>query len=377
MSLSGVVTEETHHSCSSCWLLMGKGWSFYFKATLPFSAMILVECIEVGLVTISKAAMIRGMSNFVFVVYYNALGTIFLLPYFSCQCLRRKTAPITCTLLSKLFLLGLIGICLLQICAYAGINYTSPTLATAIGNLIPVFTFLLAIILRMEKLDLRNISSKAKSIGTIIAISGALVVTLYRGPPVLMSQKTSDPSLQLVSKQSNWLIGCLLLLVTCLLSSTGNIFQAAIAKEHADALSIVFFYSLFGTMQSALLSYILEKNPSSWKLHNGIEIAAIVYAAVSVAVLRNSIVTWCLRERGPVFVAMYKPMGIVIAVAMGFVFLGDTLYLGSVIGASAIVAGFYAVTWGQAKEKETADTNAGDFETVSSQKTPLLQNVQV
>ncbi|KAL9256644.1 DNA repair protein UVH3-like protein [Drosera capensis] len=401
-----------------------QGWSFYFKATLPFLAMIMVECIEVGLTTISKAAMIRGMSNFVFVVYYNGLGTIFLLPYFTCQCLRRKTAPITCALLSKLLLLGLIGICLLQLCAYAGINYTSPTLATAIGNLIPVFTFLLAIILRMEKLDLRNISSKAKSIGTIIAISGALVVTLYRGPPVLMSQKTSDPSHQLFSKQFNWLIGCVLLLVTCLLSSIGNIFQAAIAKEHADALSIVFFYSLFGTMQSAVLSYFLEKNPSSWKLHNGIEISAIVYAvrnlypsfskllqllssrcfagapsccnvfyclentevdvqhysqsrAVSVAVLRNSIVTWCLRERGPVFVAMYKPLGIVIAVAMSFVFLGDTLYLGSIIGASAIVAGFYAVTWGQAKEKEMADTNAGDFDTLSSHKSPLLQNVQV
>ncbi|GAB2276560.1 hypothetical protein Dimus_011280 [Dionaea muscipula] len=358
---------------------MGMSCCFHGKAALPFSAMIMVECIEVGLTTISKAAMMKGMSNFVFVVYYNFLGTVILFPYFASQNLRRNRSPITCSLLSKLFVLGSIGICLLQTCAYAGINYTSPTLATAIGNLIPVITFLLAVILRMEKLDLRNVSSRAKSMGAIIAISGALVVTLYKGPPVLISQKSFKPSRQLLLQQSDWALGCLLLLVTCLSSSIGNIFQASIAKEYPDEVNIVFFYSLFGSIQSALLSFIMERNPSSWKLHHGIEIIAIVYAAVFVAVLRNGIVTWCLRERGPVFVAMYKPLGIVIAVAMGFVFLGDTLYLGSVIGAGAIVTGFYVVTWGQAKEKaETSRvTNVRDLDTITGQKIPLLQNMHV
>lgn len=49
---------------------------------VPFAAMILVECTQVGVSTISKAAMRKGMSNFVFLVYYNALGTLILFPYF-------------------------------------------------------------------------------------------------------------------------------------------------------------------------------------------------------------------------------------------------------------------------------------------------------
>ena len=50
--------------------------------TAPFVAMALVEIGEVGMITLGKAAMSSGMSNFVYVVYYNALGTFILLHYF-------------------------------------------------------------------------------------------------------------------------------------------------------------------------------------------------------------------------------------------------------------------------------------------------------
>lgn len=39
-------------------------------------------------------------------------------------------------------------ICLVQVFGYAGIDYSSPTLASAMGNLIPTFTFVLAVIFR-------------------------------------------------------------------------------------------------------------------------------------------------------------------------------------------------------------------------------------
>lgn len=41
--------------------------------------MVAVEFFEVGLTTLSKAAMRKGMSNFVFIVYSNALAILFLL----------------------------------------------------------------------------------------------------------------------------------------------------------------------------------------------------------------------------------------------------------------------------------------------------------
>lgn len=66
----------------------------------------------------------------------------------------------------------------------------------------------------MEKVVLRSKSSQAKILGTIISITGAFVVTLYKGPPIVIVK--SSPSLLLhqslpnISK-SNWVIGGLLL----------------------------------------------------------------------------------------------------------------------------------------------------------------------
>uniref|UniRef100_A0A7C8YKR3 WAT1-related protein n=2 Tax=Opuntia streptacantha TaxID=393608 RepID=A0A7C8YKR3_OPUST len=351
-------------------------WKASLKAAAPFVVMITVECGEVGLTTLSKAAMLQGMSNFVFVVYYNALGTLILLPIFLYNNLRGKRVPLTFSLLYKFFLLGLIGICLLQTCAYTGINYSSPTLAAAIGNLIPVFTFILAVILRMEKLDLRKSSSLAKFLGTIIAISGATVVTLYKGPPILIVAD-SPPNLsnKLFSPSSLWALGGGLLVITALLSATGNILQAYTAKECPDEVVLVFFYSLFGTMLSAFSSIFLERNPNAWRLNHRIEIIAIIYAALSTTVFRNTVITWCLRERGPVYVATYKPLAIVIAMIMGLIFLRDNLYLGSIIGSIAIAAGFYSVIWGQAKEQDISSDVVHDPESTCEQNAPLLKNI--
>ncbi|KAI7733809.1 hypothetical protein M8C21_008928 [Ambrosia artemisiifolia] len=66
---------------------------------------------------------------------------------------------------------------------------------------------------------------------------------------------------------------------------------------------------------------------------------------------RKSVVTWCLRKKGPVFVATFSPLSIVVAVIMGVTFLGDSLHLGSIIGATIVSAGVYTVLWGQTKEK--------------------------
>jgi len=48
--------------------------------SLPVAAMVAIECLDVGLTTLSKAAMSRGMSRFVFLVYSNALASLLLLP---------------------------------------------------------------------------------------------------------------------------------------------------------------------------------------------------------------------------------------------------------------------------------------------------------
>lgn len=60
----------------------------------------------------------------------------------------------------------------------------------------------------MEKLDLRAQSSRAKSIGTVVSITGALIVTLYKGLPITRALSTNKLlELPLEMSQSNWAVG--------------------------------------------------------------------------------------------------------------------------------------------------------------------------
>ncbi|KAF2308574.1 hypothetical protein GH714_010859 [Hevea brasiliensis] len=83
---------------------------------------------------------------------------------------------------------------------------------------------------------------------------------------------------------------------------------------------------------------------------------------------------WCLRMKGPVYVATFTPLSIAIAAAMAIIFLGDALHLGSVIGAVLISSGVYAVIWGKAKEeKEREICSSSSLESSHDGTTPLLK----
>ncbi|XP_038715647.1 WAT1-related protein At5g40240-like isoform X1 [Tripterygium wilfordii] len=380
------------------------GMASFIWGAAPIMVMLSVECTDVGLAVISKAALTRGMNNFVSVVYYNALATLILLPYVIFH--RKRGAPLTLTLLCRFFLLGLIGysswhmhIYMIlvfslehifhifihhptveifffrssgQMIYFIGVKYSSPTLSSAMGNLIPIFTFALAVIYRMETIDLRRSSSWAKTLGAIVAVMGAFIVTLYKGPEILLASPADFRHQLLFSRQSRWVFGGLLLAVTALLASVWGIVQAHTVKEYPEKMTIVFFFTLSVTIQSAIISFILETNPDSWKLKTSIEVIAIVSQAIFGSLFRISVHTWCLHWKGPVFVSMFRPSAMVIAVVMSVIFLGDTLHLGSIIGSTIIALGFYTVLWGQSQEKNTSLEDEVGSSGTSSQQTPLL-----
>ncbi|KAL5826670.1 hypothetical protein ACOSQ3_018506 [Xanthoceras sorbifolium] len=81
-----------------------------------------------------------------------------------------------------------------------------------------------------------------------------------------------------------------------------------------------------------------------------------------------------LHQTGPVFVALFKPLGIVFSVTVGIIFFGDTFYLGSFIGAAVIVCGFYFVMWAKAKDDSMGVESGIRSLESGSQNAPLLQN---
>ncbi|XWS40777.1 hypothetical protein CRYUN_Cryun17cG0024600 [Craigia yunnanensis] len=354
---------------------------FVYKDALPITAMVAVECSDVVLSILFKSASLKGMSYFICIAYCYVLATLVFLPlafifnrYFSLLTLPSLKFP----LISRICLLRLLWYSSM-ICSYKGIELGSPTLASAISNLTPAFTFILAVFFRMEKVAFRSSRTQAKIIGTITSISGALVIVFYKGPKVISSPPGTSSSVLLQrplgSSQSNWIIGGLLEAVAYLLSSFWYIIQSQVMKIYPEEIVVNFFYNFSVAFISLPVCLLAEPNLSSWRLTPSIAVVSVLYSGLFGFSFSSAVHTWGIRLKGPVFVAIFRPTSIVIAVVMSAIFLGEAVYLGSVIGAVILTTGLYAVLWGKAKEEEITDDDSGLSTLVhlSSGTVPLLQ----
>jgi drug/metabolite transporter (DMT)-like permease len=75
---------------------------------------------------------------------------------------------------------------------------------------------------------------------------------------------------------------------------------------------------------------------------------------------------WCIEKRGPVFLAMSNPLGLLLTIFCSSFFLGDVVHLGSLLGGGLLVGGLYSVLWG--KSKDQAVTNNGDDEEINNKQ---------
>ncbi|KAF7846811.1 hypothetical protein BT93_L3707 [Corymbia citriodora subsp. variegata] len=209
---------------------------------------------------------------------------------------------------------------------FVGIGYSSPTLASVMTDLTPAFTFVLALISRMEKIDLRAQSSMTKLVGTIVCIIGALTVTLYKGLP--LANGSPSMSQELLQPQSSWIIGGFLLACAAFFISLLLVVQTWIVKDYPAELMLTLLACIVVTIQATIVALIVEKDVNAWMLKPDIELMTIVYSAFFVVAIRTVTHIWVCKIKGPLYLSMIKPLGMIIASVMGVSLLGDTLYLG-------------------------------------------------
>ncbi|KAL0357957.1 UNVERIFIED_CONTAM: WAT1-related protein [Sesamum calycinum] len=355
------------------------------REVVPCAAMVVVEGCIIGLTIMASTAMSKGMSPYVFVVYTNALGSIILLPYSFFFDKDRSEAPkLSLPFLVRVFVLGLIGITIAQNVAFVGLSYSSPIVACGMANQIPAMSFILAIILRSTKFAWKSSGSQARLIGTLISVGGAISITLYKGPTVRShSSPSSSPSLAapspprlfvFSSTHENWVLGCILFAASSFTLTIWNTVQVGTIKMCPQVMKIISFYSLFGTLQSAVLALFMERNPTAWALHLDFQLLVIVLTAIFGSLIRSSVQIWCTRLKGPYFVPIFKPFGIAYASTFGCLLFPDTFHYGSMMGAFVCGVGYYAVLWGQIKDEAMQKSDGGNKNDVPDQKVPLLQD---
>uniref|UniRef100_A0A0D3B655 WAT1-related protein n=1 Tax=Brassica oleracea var. oleracea TaxID=109376 RepID=A0A0D3B655_BRAOL len=157
------------------------------ESAKPYFAMVCLQFGYAGMNLVTKAVLDRGMSHYVLVSYRNAFATAAIAP-FSFLSERKVRSKITFPIFMHIFVLALLGPVIDQNLYYIGLKLTSPTFSSAVSNIVPAITFILATLFRMEKVEMRKVRCQVKVVGTLVTLVGSILVILYKGPFINFSR---------------------------------------------------------------------------------------------------------------------------------------------------------------------------------------------
>ncbi|KAI5389192.1 WAT1-related protein At1g68170 isoform X1 [Lathyrus oleraceus] len=236
-----------------------------------------------------------GSSLSVLIVYRFVFSTAFTVPFvFFFE--RKSVQNLTGKVLFQAFLCGLFGGSLQQNLYIKSLALVSATYTITMLNLIPAITYVLAVSLRMEKPNLGTPAGKAKLMGTLSGIGGAMILTLYEGKRLfnlslhidLLQNATSTTH---HSPAGSHVWGLMLALGTALSFSLWFITQSKMSQNFPWHYSIAALTSIMGAIQSFIYAICTERDWSQWKLDWNLRL--LTAASVSALVLLLSIT----RER--------------------------------------------------------------------------------
>ncbi|MCL7021851.1 hypothetical protein MKW94_028297 [Papaver nudicaule] len=343
----------------------------------PHGSLILGQIISASYIVLSKVIMVQGISSTVFLVYQFILATLFM-GFLAFIFERKKMPPLTMQILGGIFLLALIGVTIAQIMLATALYFTSSTVESSVLNMIPAITFVLSLITRQEKLQLHTLWGIGKIIGTLLSISGALVLMFWRDGSLVETVKSSSPNdfIGMGISVSTTTVGLVMVVIGVLAFSTWILMLEPMTRKYPAELSMTTIMFLFATLQTGIVAILLNREASQWQLKWDLELLNIVVGGALNSGLANFFVAWCAGLKGPVFVASFSPLGLLFTTILETIFLGQTMGTGSIFGSMMIVMGLYIYLWSKAQEeKYQILIEAGDLD--DQMTSSLLQHNQI
>nr|VDC89658.1 unnamed protein product [Brassica rapa] len=299
-----------------------------------------------------KKVLDGGFNHMVIATYRLAISTVCLAPIAFFW--ERKTRPkLTLNILVQLFFSALIGASLTQYFFLMGLSYTSATLACAFISMSPAVTFVMSLIFRVEKLNIKSKAGVGMVMGTLICIGGAFILTTYKGVPLTKLHKldlltNNKPAL----KPEKWITGCVLLFAGSSCFGSWMVIQSKVNDKYPCQYSSTVILSFFGTIQCALLSLIKSRDIKGWILTDKLDIMTIIYAG---AVAQGICTTLNSKYKlvNPINISinlLFKEISFNFSYILRMDLNVKVLYMCSVIGSGIVIFGLYIFLLGKVKQ---------------------------
>eukprot|EP00257_Ricinus_communis_P028379 XP_025015793.1 WAT1-related protein At1g25270 isoform X2 [Ricinus communis] len=308
----------------------------------PVLFMIVVQFCFAGINVFYKLAAYDGMSLKVLVAYRFFFAIVFLVPL--ALIFERKSRPrLTWTILFQAFLCGFFG---------------------------------------LEKMGVKTRAGKAKVMGTLLGLGGAMLLTFYKGAEIKMwsthinLMKIVKPhGGHVASSSGTQILGSLFAIANCFSFSLWLIIQAKMSANYPCPYSSTALMSVMAAIQETTFTLCTERDWTQWKLGWNIRLWSAAYAGIIVHGMMITLVIWCVRLKGPLYTSAFYPLMLVFTALMGPLLLDEYLHVGSILGATLIVCGLYAVLWGKDKEmKKMAQKISKEAETIQTINTSTSDN---
>lgn len=350
----------------------------------PVLLMIVVQSIYAATGIMLKMVAADGGLG-VLIAYRFVFSSLFIVP-FALLYERISMRYLTWKVLFQAFLCGLFGGSLQQNLYVKSLSLVPVSYTFTILNLIPAITYIMAVSLKLEKPNLGTAGGKAKLLGTLIGISGAMILTLYEGRRLfkwsthidLLRHATTQLPKGAPTGSHVW--GLVLAFATALTFSLWFITQSWMTVKFPWHYSIAALTSVMGAIQSFVFALCTERDWSKWKLDWNLRLLTAAFAGILASGVCFTLLAWCVNLKGPLFVSAFNPLMLVLVAFAGVFVLNEYVTIGSLTGATLVVCGLYMLLWGKGKEAARLESNS-DFEnspvqcdSINIANSPLVSN---
>ncbi|KAF5182542.1 Wat1-related protein [Thalictrum thalictroides] len=337
--------------------------------------MVLVQFCFAGMNIVTKLALDTGMNPLVMVTYRQIFATLALAPF--AYFIERKTLPkITSQIVFQMFLCSVLGATMNQCLYFLGLKHSSPTITCALNNLLPAVTFIMAVPFKMETVGIKKIAGQAKVLGTIVCVTGAMIMSFYKGKLIeIGSSAIHWTYAQNISASSSGsevsFLGPVLVIASVVAWSGWFIVQSKMNAEFTAPYTTTAVMCFMASFECAIVAAFFAHTPNEWSLTSNIRLIGAVYNGLMGSAVTFFLMSWCLEKRGPLYVSAFSPLLLVIVAIFGWAVLDEKVYVGSAVGSSLIVLGLYTVLWGKEKEMDPdMDDDVAEKKTIEDIEMP-------